>query len=43
MREAFLEGLRELGYVEGTNIVVVYRGAAGKIERLPEMASELVR
>jgi putative ABC transport system substrate-binding protein len=41
--DAFLQGLRELGYVEGTNIVVEYRGAAGKIERLADVASELVR
>jgi ABC-type uncharacterized transport system substrate-binding protein len=43
MCEAFSQGLRELGYVEGTNIVVEYRGAAGKIERLPDAAGELVR
>jgi len=43
MREAFSQGLRELGYVEGTSIVVEYRGAAGKIERLPDVAGELVR
>ena len=40
---AFSQGLRELGYVEGTSIVVEYRGAAGKIERLPDVAGELVR
>jgi putative ABC transport system substrate-binding protein len=41
-RDAFLQGLRELGYVEGTNIVVEYRVAAGT-ERLADVASELVR
>ncbi len=41
--EAFLEELRRLGYVEGRNIQVEYRWAAGKNEFLPEMAAELVR
>jgi putative ABC transport system substrate-binding protein len=40
--EAFLQGLRELGYVEGKNIVVEYRHAEGKQDRLSELAHELV-
>src|SRR5713226_7356487 len=41
--EAFRQGLRELGYVEGKTFVVEYRWAEGKIERLPDLATELVR
>lgn len=41
--EAFKLGLRDLGYVEGQNISVLYRWAEGKFERLPELAAELVR
>jgi putative ABC transport system substrate-binding protein len=41
--EAFQEGLRELGYVEGKNIVVEYRYAAGKIDQFLDLAAELVR
>src|SRR5437660_7760773 len=37
------EGLRELGYVEGQNIAFEFRSAEGKLDRLPELASELVQ
>jgi putative tryptophan/tyrosine transport system substrate-binding protein len=41
--EAFLEGMRALGYVEGQNLVLEYRPAAGHYERFPDLAAELVR
>jgi putative ABC transport system substrate-binding protein len=41
--EAFREGLRELGYVEGKTIAIEYRFAEGRPERLPALAAELVR
>ena len=40
--EALRAGLREFGYVEGNNIVIEYRFAEGRYERLPELAAELV-
>jgi putative tryptophan/tyrosine transport system substrate-binding protein len=41
--EAFRQGLRELGYVEGHNVHMAYRFAEGRFERLPTLADELVR
>ena len=41
--ETFRQRLREFGYVEGKNIVIEYRYAEGKLERLPDLAAELVR
>jgi putative ABC transport system substrate-binding protein len=43
LQEAFLQGLRDLGYVAGRNVVIEYRDAEGKSERLPALAAELVR
>ena len=41
--EIFVQRLKELGYVEGRSLAIEYRWAAGRNERLPELASELVR
>jgi putative ABC transport system substrate-binding protein len=41
--EAFRQGLRDLGYVEGQDIAIEYRWAEGKPERIRELAEELVR
>jgi ABC-type uncharacterized transport system substrate-binding protein len=41
--DAFRQGLRDVGYIEGKNIILEYRYADGKLERLAELAEELVR
>ena len=41
--EAFRQGLRDLGYIDGRNIMVEYRSAEGKVDRLPALAADLVR
>ena len=40
---AFLQGLKETGYVEGQNVAVEYRWAENQVERLPALAGDLVR
>ena len=42
LRNAFLQGMRDLGYVEGRNLVIEYRYAEGQLERFPALAAELV-
>ncbi len=43
VQEAFRQGLRDLGYVEGRNIHIEYRFAEGRFDRFPQLAAELVR
>jgi putative ABC transport system substrate-binding protein len=40
---AFVEGMRELGYIEGKDFVIEWRSVEGRYERFPEMAAELLR
>jgi len=40
--EALQQGLRDLGYVEGKNIVIEYRGAEGKTDRIPALVAQLI-
>jgi putative ABC transport system substrate-binding protein len=39
---AFRQGLHDLGYIEGKNIIIEYRGAGGRMEHLPELVAELI-
>src|SRR5262249_31767263 len=41
--DALRQGLRDLGYVEGQNLILEYRFAEGKIDRLPQLAAELIQ
>jgi putative tryptophan/tyrosine transport system substrate-binding protein len=40
---AFRQGLKEVGFIEGENVTIIYRWAEDRVDRLPEMASELAR
>src|SRR5215467_14566336 len=42
-REAFLQGLRDLGYVEGKNVLIESRDAEGRLDRIPALVNELVQ
>ena len=42
LRDAFLQGLRDVGYVEGRNVVIEYRDAEARLERVPALAADLV-
>ena len=40
---AFRQGLKDVGYVEGENVTIIYRWAENQVDRLPDLAAELVR
>jgi putative ABC transport system substrate-binding protein len=42
VEEAFQQGLRDLGYIDGQNLITEYRFAGGSVEKLPELAAELI-
>jgi putative tryptophan/tyrosine transport system substrate-binding protein len=42
LSEAFRQGLRDFGWIEGQNIIIEYRDAGGRLERLPDLAAQLV-
>ena len=42
VREAFIQGLRDLGYIEGRDVVIEYRYSEGHLDRFPALAAELV-
>ena len=41
--DALRQGLRDLGYIEGKNLVIDYRGAEGKLDRIPSLVNDLVQ
>src|SRR5262245_15732356 len=43
LSRAFRQGLKETGYIDGENVAIVYRFADNQIDRLPDLATELVR
>src|SRR5438552_1345547 len=43
LMEAFLQGLRDLGYIEGQNLLIEYRYGEGKLEQMPTLVNELLQ